>query len=372
MKIAIDIRHLCVPNPTGINRFTLEVIPELARLAPDIRFLLFASGSAKALSYLPSWQAPNICITRKQTPNRLISAMMLLKSGPTLEDFLPERPDKWWFPNINIIRTALPYLITLHDLSFEFYPEFFTCKDRLWHAAARPQQLANGAQKIFAVSAHTKRDIVRHYGIPPKKITVTPLGVHSVFHPESEPSDKNFLRSHSITFPYFLSICSIEPRKNIESIIQAYELWRSRLQTTNYKLQTTHLLIAGSYGWKSKHIFSQIKNSPYKNCIHVLGYIPEKHKPALYRQASAFIFPSFYEGFGLPVLEALACGTKIIASFSGSLPEIAGNNALYIDPYNVRDLAMALSEIEHIPVPDSIHAQQFSWHKTAQKMLTQM
>lgn len=380
MKVAIDIRHLCSPNPSGIGRYTIEVIQELAKQAQDIRFLLFASGSANALSYLPNFSAPNIFLTRKKTPNRLLSVYLHWPNGPSLEDFLPEQPDIWWFPNINICKTKLPYVLTVHDLSFLLYPEFFTRKDLAWYKAAKTHQLIKNAKTLLAVSNNTKKDIEHLFDISGEYIFVTPLGVAKRFNTHIEPSDKNFLLLHKISFPYFLSLCSLEPRKNIESIIEAYEIWMSSSQNLTFRtfsrkegtnMEHCHLVIAGAYGWKSKHIFSMIEKSPYKKCIHLLNYIPEKHKPALYRQAKAFIFPSFYEGFGLPVAEALACGTKVIASFTGSVPEIASDQALYVDPYNVSDIAQAMHSVEHIQKPKSDFAKQFSWSKTAKLTLDQ-
>jgi len=382
MKIAIDVRHLCAPRTSGIGRYTIELIKEMANQAPKIRFLLFAAGSQNTLSHLPDFKASNIFITRKQTPNRIISALLRLPNGPALEDFLPEQPDLWFFPNINIIRTKLPYVITVHDLSFDIYPEFFTRKDRSWYKAAKTKDLIKNAKHILAVSDNTKQDLTSRFQIPDSKITVTHLGADKNYHPKTEPCDKNFLLLNKIKFPYFLSLCALEPRKNIESILEAYEIWRDQKPQRFNDSTTPHLVVAGGYGWKAKHIFKLVEKSKYNNCIHLIGYVEEKHKPALYRNATAFVFPSFYEGFGLPVVEAAACGAKIITSFSGSLPEVAPENAIFIDPYNVSDLVKAFDQItispiasvsyERIAIRPYILPPEFSWKITAQKTLEQL
>jgi glycosyltransferase involved in cell wall biosynthesis len=311
--------------------------------------------------------------------NRLLYALLRSPSGKHLEDFLPEVPDVWLFPNINILRTKLPYAMTVHDVSFLLYPEFFTRKDRAWYRVAGAEKLIKRAASIFAVSDRTKNDLIEYVGVNKDRVHVTPLGVGDVYHEKELPSDRSYLTSHKIRFPYFLTLSTLEPRKNLESVVEAYSTWRAR-DLLGVK---PHLVIAGGRGWKTSGLDQIIERSAFKNDIHLIGYVPEAHKPALYRHAEALIFPSFYEGFGLPPLEASRCGTPIIASFSASLPEVLGDGAIYVDPYNVTDLVQAIEVVMNTKLNKKVHLcpdrdisephhmtdKRFSWLQTAKKTL---
>ncbi|MFH1767046.1 MAG: glycosyltransferase family 1 protein [Patescibacteria group bacterium] len=371
MIVGVDIRHLAAPNPSGIGIYTLNVIREMARSAPEVRFLLFASGSEQARANLPKFDEPNIALCVVRWPNRIVSSLLKIPKGPGLEDMMYEKPDVWFFPNLNIIRTRLPYVVTIHDMSFRIFPEFFTQKDLAWHRAVNAKRLLKKATHVVAVSESTKHDLEKYYQISKDKITVAYHGAQKRFHNSEEPQDKNFLREHNIDFPYLLSLCTLEPRKNIESILEAYDDWQESNQNE------THLVIAGGAGWKTDGIEEVFEKLKHQDKIHFLGYVPDNHKPALYRHASALLFPSFYEGFGLPALEAMASGTPVITSFTGSMPEVVGDAAIMVDPYNVSDLKQALDELmSDVELRKKLidsgikRAQKFTWEKTAKKTLS--
>ncbi len=352
----------------------------MTKMAPDDYFTLFAAGSSETLAKLPKFSGRNIELIKEETPNRALSAKLHF-TAHTLEDFLPKQPDLWFFPNINIIKTHRPYVITMHDLSFELFPRFFRIKDRIWHRAAAPQSLAEHAELIFAVSENTKHNLSALWGIGEDSIVSTPLGVDDRFETKEQPCDKNYLQSHSIDYPYILSLCTLEPRKNIETIVEAYEIWRE--QNTEHRTQPKalslskgtqntepHLVIAGGRGWKNDYLHKRIRSSRYSSDIHVLGYIKENHKPTLYRHAELFLFPSFFEGFGLPIVEAMASGTQVITSFTGSMQEVGKEHVIFVDPYNVHDLVHAIDvglKTDHNLGP---HIPSiFSWNAAAMRTL---
>lgn len=370
MKIGIDIRHLTNPNPSGVGHYTLQLIHEMAQANPGDRFLLFAAGSKRVLEHLPEFTQPNIKIESAQIPNRILFSLLRLPLGPSLEDFMQEKPDVWLFPNLNLVRTRKPYVLSMHDLSFELYPEFFRRKTLLWHTLSRPRTLCQNARAILAVSESTKRDLTNMFHIDPSKITVTPLGVDRTFTPEEDKNDRKILNAYGIKNDFLLSLCTLEPRKNLPSVIEAFE----EIATEHIELQ---LVLAGGSGLKQEQLTEMITNSPVADRIIVTDYVSQKETPVLFRHATVFLFPSFYEGFGLPCLEAMASGTPVITSFTGSLPEVVADAAIMIDPYNISDLTQALKELlgESQKTPPALQsilsqrglerAKKFSWKTTA-------
>lgn len=373
MKIAVDIRCLTDRRLTGVGWYTLNLVEHMAGQALFDEFLLFASGTNDTLDRLPSIRAKNVRVIECPIPNRLFTAYLASPLASSLENFLPEKPDVWLFPNPNVIKTQLPYLVTIHDLTLSMFPQFFTLKDHAKERLIKSKRLAQGAHQVLAVSQSTANDLAQHWRIATNRITVTPLGVdHAIYGAREQPSDRSFRAAYDLNRPYLLSLATQEPRKNLESVIEAYSIFRKEGGNP------LPLVLAGGKGWRSS-IANCIRSSAYRKDIRILGYTPEKHKPALYRGATAFLFPSFYEGFGLPVLEAMSCGTPVVASFAGSLHEVAQDAALYVDPFNVNDLVQAL----HILLDPQhgastrnalrdravIQAKNFDWQNTAARTL---
>lgn len=369
MKIAIDIRHLTHPQPSGVGLYTLHLIRAMARLAPDDEFVVFASGSKATLERLPVLSAPNIHVARVAIPNRVLFTLLTLPGGPSLESFLPTPVDAWLFPDANIIRTKLPYAVTVHDLSHELFPQFSTAKTRLRNRFADVRNLAEHAGVILAVSHSTARDLALRFGMSGDHIAVTPLGVGPQYSASRAPSDRNYQLGYGLHTPYILALSTLEPRKNLDGLIEAYSAFRAQ---SGKKIR---LAIGGGKGWKYRHILDAAAASAFAHDITFLGYVHEKHKPALYRGASAFVFPSFYEGFGLPVLEAMACGTPVITSNTSSLPELVDDAGILVDPFNITDLTAAFIELLDTQGGDALRAmfakkgperaRQFHWDKTA-------
>ncbi|MFZ2681623.1 MAG: glycosyltransferase family 1 protein [Patescibacteria group bacterium] len=370
MRIALDIRSLTDENITGVGVYALNLVEALAKVAPQHEFVLFASGSLDVLSRLPDFKAPNVKIVKLRLPNRLLFLLMLLTGGPKLDRFLPDKPDVWIFTKFNIFKTDLPYILTIHDLAFEIFPKFVTFKEKLHNRIVGLRSITQAAAGLLAVSESTASDLKERWQIPGSKIHVTPLGVDGQkFTQREQASDRAFRATYDLNRPYILALATQEPRKNLKSVVEAYNLYRQRHG------QPLPLVLIGGAGWKNTPFKKSLADSPYAQDIHVLGYVPEKHKPALYRGAWMFVFPSFYEGFGLPVLEAMACGTPVITSATSALPEIVGPAAILIDPFNVNDLASALLQgldsehgqklRDHLRAEGLKQAPKFSWEQTA-------
>lgn len=371
LRIAVDIRHLATPLHTGVAQYTISLLHALIPLAPHIHFTLFSSGKLAAREHVPVFPYENCTHIHLQTSNRLLAFRSLFSPNFALEQLLPHEIDAWFFPNLNFIRTNKPYTLTIHDISFALFPHFFTLKQRLWHTLVHPKRLFTHASHLFAVSNNTKIDAVQLFDIPETKISVTHLGIPPAILVEQPNNNPERLAQLGITFPYFLTLSSFEPRKNLLRLILAYNHFRHTTQMKN----PPHFVLAGGGGWKEKPLQKLIASSPYKNDIHLLRRFLESDKPLLYKNAVAFLFPSIYEGFGLPPLEALACGTPVIVSQTSSLPELFGEKAMLINPLAPHDFAFAMEQMfnqqirERYQKSSDAIRQTFTFHKTAQKTL---
>ncbi|RLC86644.1 MAG: glycosyltransferase family 1 protein [Chloroflexi bacterium] len=256
-------------------------------------------------------------------------------------------------------------LLTVHDLSFLRYPEAFVPKLRRYLMRVVPRSVAR-ANLVLADSAHTRSDIVSLLGVPPDKVQVLYSGVHPRFRPQPEPGEAERIRARYglDERPYVLSVGTVQPRKNYVRLIRAF----ARLEPN------AQLVIAGGQGWLYEDIFAEAEK--HGNCVRVLGFVGEADLPALYRNAALFAFPSLYEGFGLPVLEAMACGVPVVCSHTSSLPEVAGDAALLVDPLDTDGLAKAMArvledaELRREMIARGLEqAARFTWERAARQLL---
>jgi glycosyltransferase involved in cell wall biosynthesis len=274
-------------------------------------------------------------------------------------------------PNSNFcaISKKTKLFLTVHDLSFEHYKQTFSWKRRVWHFFVNPRLLAQKAYHIFAVSKATKSDLNVTYGINKEKITVTLNGPSFVGGKYSRNSIELIKTKEKYKLPYkfILYFGTIEPRKNITNIVKAYNLMRTQNDNIKHKL-----VIAGSDGWNGEKIFSAVETSKFYDDIIILKNVPEEDKEIIYTLASVFIYPSFFEGFGFPPLEAMINHIPIITSNTTSLPEIVGKHAIMIDPLRVDEVLYALQSVvvdktlQNILVTNvEEHIKHFQWKKSA-------
>jgi glycosyltransferase involved in cell wall biosynthesis len=362
-RIAIDIRPLLDRQLTGVGFALLEALREiLPHASPTREYILFATGTRETLERLPPLpQNAHVRIVTRRIPNKLAMMYSLLRPD-ALDILVGEVFDAWWFPNWTIIATKKPYALTVHDASFTHTPHFYPWKNRLLIKLARPNAAAKRARYCITVSPHTAEDIQFLWGISPSRIHVAPLGVdHTTFSIREQASDRSYRAGYDLNRPYILSLATHEARKNIVGLIEGYQAARMKLPSL------PPLVLAGT----RRHSLPEELLSH----VHVLGYVPAKHRPALLRGAQALLFPSFNEGFGLPVLEALACGTPVITSVATPPSSLFRTGVFPVDPYNVHDIARAL--MEAISSPHDISQKQrlqdqtlpFTWKSHAQVLL---
>lgn len=259
-------------------------------------------------------------------------------------------------------------VITIHDLTPILFPDTFNSMIVLLHKRLLPRTLKN-ANRIITVSNSTKNDLISLFKIPKEKIRVIFNGVDEKFKPLSNKEIKKVKQKYSLNFPFILYVGTLEPRKNIPSLIKAF-----------YKFKKTNplykLVIAGKKGWKYNEIFETIDKLNLQNDIVFTGYILDNDLPALYNAADLFVYVSIYEGFGLPPLEAMACGTPVITSNTSSLPEIVDDAGIMVDPYDIDGLSNAIFKVltdeglkTKMIKKGFEKAKMFSWEKCARETL---
>lgn len=369
MRILIDVRHLNHPEQSGVGEYTTQLLKALFEIDQNNEYVLLSSGSTRDPSLAELAQDDKRKQIHLPTPNKLLNLRTALLKHPTFNWHVREPIDLIFLPNLNIasLPTDIPTVLTLHDLSWHFFPEFYSRKMQLWHRAVQPATLVEQARHILTPSTSTTQDVKDVFGVDDAKVTTIPHGVDSSFSPTMQARDHGVRSRLKLPKQFALFVGTIEPRKNLLGLIEGVRRYR---ETTRDDL---HLVLSGKWGWRAHQIKHQLRKYPW---VHYLGYVASEDKPALYRSARVFIWPSIYEGFGLPVLEAMATGVPVITSRISSLPELTGGAAILIDPYHVIDITEALRTVlGSTPLQAKLkergleRAKNFSWRKTAQKTL---
>lgn len=336
MKIGVDIRCLMESQYSGISEYTYNLLKNIFQTDSTNQYVLFYNSSKQP--NVPDFDFPNVEFKEYKFPNKIFNLSLRFLKIVEI-DKLIGGVDVFLIPNflfLNLSKNVRKILI-VHDLSFELYPEFFTIKKRLWHKLIGPKQMCEQADTIIAISENTKNDIVKIYGINPDKIKVIYQGIASNFFEQINDTEKvRVKKKYNLPDNYIFYLGNLEPRKNVETLLKAFELVEDK---------NIHLVLAGSKAWKYKNIDNLYNNSSAKDRIKFLGYVDSRDKPVLYNLAKAFVYPSIYEGFGLPPLEAAASGTPVISSFNSSLVEAVGDSGLLIDPNNYNELAKVIDKL---------------------------
>lgn len=264
----------------------------------------------------------------------------------------------------------IPSIITLHDVSYLTHPEFFPEYEQLKMRLLMPLSIKK-ARKIITVSQFSKEEISRTYKEAEDKICVVYNGISDEFKPASDIKIQQTLKKYRICTPYILTVSNLQPRKNLKGLIDSF----SRILKKN-KNFPCRLVIAGKKLWLYDEIFSKIQKSDFKERIIITGYLDNSDLISLYSGAEMFVYVSFYEGFGFPPLEAMACGCPVITSNTSSLPEITGNSAILVHPENCEEIAVAMEKLYYdknlkyeLKQKGIQQARKFQWKTCAEKTL---
>ncbi len=338
-RIAIDYTP-AYEQTAGIGRYARELTAALGELDAGYDYRLFVAGARRA--QLPQAPAPNFHWKPTPLTPRWLARIWQRARIPLPVNFFTGRIDLFHATDF-VLPPTLPgtvSLLTVHDLSFERVPAAASPPLKAYLDVVVPRSVAL-ADHVLADSEATKADLVALYDTPAEKITVLYSGVGLRFRPvEDRGALEKALHKHGLGgINYILSVGTVQPRKNYSRVIEALAQLRSQGLDLHYA-------IAGGRGWLDAEMKRTIARSDMTDFVHLLGFAEDKQLPALYSGARMLLMPSLYEGFGLPLLEAMACGTPVITSNLSSLPEVAGEAALLVNPYDVSAIGDAIRAIE--------------------------
>ena len=368
MKIAIDVRTV-TPVRSGVGNYVLHLLRGLYSVAPEEDFFLVG-------------QPANLKVIGENASSDLLHQTGISHESHPVGDlwehfYLPKvlkenRVDVMHGPAtlVPLLPAGYATVVTIHDLVAFLFPETIPRKYALYMRWLITR-VVKRADRIISVSENTKQDLIQVLGVRPNKITV----VHEAAQPGFSPvEDRDLLdkvaRRYGIDGPFVYHVGNIEPRKNLVRLIRAFLLMRSR---TKRKVK---LVITGQKGWLTGRLFKALDGKDLHEDVVFTGYVPHQDLPLLMNAAEAFVFPSLYEGFGLPALEAMRCGTPVVTSNISSLPEIVGKAAVLVDPYDEKSIAAGLQSVvedqdlrRELSHKGLAQAELFSWEKAAEETL---
>lgn len=366
VSIAIDVRSLCDARPSGVGHALFEILRVWPKSNNEI--VLFSCGRTPPRLPRSMTERPNVRTVHRTIPNKVVNALIALRLI-SLERLVGRSIDAVWFPNTGFLpKTRARRILTVHDLAFHIMPETYTWKHRLRYCVTRAISDIRTADALIAISASTARDVATLK--PHGRIVTIPHGVdHECFSPQARLDDDAWLKRQNIRKPYLLFLATIEPRKNVPSVVEAFDAVADEHPSLT-------LVIAGGHGWKRASFDRTLSHARHRERIRVLGYIEDEVRPALLRHALALCLPSRYEGFGMQVLEAMACGTPVVCSNNSGLLEVAGAAAVFVRAGDIAQLTRVLTEmVQNTTLRDRLcargreQAQMFSWERAAQDTL---
>ncbi len=384
MRIAIDYTA-AVHQGGGIGRYTKGLVKALMSLDRQNEYTLFVAGqigtqdtqcTTHDTGYKPDLDIPsNFRLKSIPVSDRVLNIVWHRLRLPLPVEAFTGKADVFHSPDFVLpLVWRARAIVTVHDLSFMRTPQCAEPSLRAYLNKVVPRSIQR-ADLILADSHNTKRDIIELLGVDARKIQVVPAGVGERFHPiDDEATLEKVRRRYHLEEPFILSVSTLEPRKNFTGLIEAYAQLierGSQIQRIPHKL-----VIAGAKGWLYEEIFATVERLGLAERVIFPGFVAEEDLPALYNLADLLAFPSLYEGFGLPPLEAMACGTPVVTSNSSSLPEIVGGVGIMVEATDTEGLVEAMrralqdGELRRSMIEKGLEqAKKFSWRKAAEKLL---
>ncbi len=367
-RVGLDAIALLSPL-TGIGQYTWHLARELRELLPRPPLLFYGAGWSEELRSQP---LPTFAAGAKQALARLIPRPYVLSRFLMQRRFDAGSRDLALYhePNYLAFRFAGPTVVTVHDLSWIRFPEMHPA-DRVRLMDSTMPRVVRDAAHIVVDSEFVRREVMEHYGLPAHKVTSVALGVAPDFKPRGAAECEPVLARHGLRHgEYILAVGTLEPRKNLATVIDAYSTLPEALR------RERPLAVVGMHGWRMERMPERMRALAAAGQVRVLGYVPQPDLPCVYAGARLFAYPSIYEGFGLPPLEAMATGVPVIASSRASLPEVVGEAGLLVEALDVAALAQAMRSIledaglAHVLAQAGpVQAGRFTWARCARDTL---
>ena len=364
MLIGVDGNEANIKNRVGSGQYAYELLQQFAKIK-DHQFLVYLKG--QPLQDLPH-QSENFKY-QFFGPARLWTQIAL-----PFRLLLTKKPDVFFsMTHYGPRFSKVPYVITIFDLSYLHFPGMFKKSDLYQLRSWTKYSITNSAH-IIAISQTTKNDIIKNYQVDPIKITVTHLGYDQKFKPQTKNVIEKIKKKYKITGDYLVFVGTLQPRKNLEKLLEAFN---NLTQSTELKTQKLHLVIAGKKGWLYDSIFAKVKDLNIEHKTVFTDYVPDEDLSALISGAKAYVLPSLWEGFGIPVIEAQACGVPVVVSNTSSLPEIVGESGVLIDPESVASISEGIKKVltdqnlrKVLISRGEQNIKRFSWAKCASETLS--
>jgi glycosyltransferase involved in cell wall biosynthesis len=364
LRIAIDA-HSVGTGLGGNETYATNLIEALAEVDQTNLYTLYVTRKEAVDRFTNRW--PNFSV-RPTLPHTPLIRIPLILSAELRRQPVDVLHVQFTAPPFS----PCPVVVSIHDLSFEHFPETFKWRSR-HQLKATVRRSARAAARVIALSEYAKRDIVTTYAIPADRIKAIPLAASDRFRPVTDVQElKRVRQTYGIEGEYILTVGAIQPRKNLARLIAAY----ARLRRTRPEVNLPKLVLAGKCAWLFEETLRTIKELQLTESVLVTGYVPENDLPALYSGAICFVYPSYFEGFGLPPLEAMQCGVPVITGDRTSLPEVVGDAALLVDPFDVDALAAAINRLisdsslrAELTAKGLERAKLFDWLETARQTL---
>ena len=365
MIIGIDASAL-PPQPVGAGNYIIHLVRVLAALKSEDEFTVFAQSGGRELIALSEETACRWVIVPNMKP------AVRLVWEQTLFPRLVSQSRVELLHSLHYTRPiGLPCasVVTFHDMTFFLYPRLHTRAKRIFFQLAM-QISARRADALIADSESTRQDAIRLLGIPPQKIYTALLGVDDAYRPISDQRALEAVRlKYNLPPDFILYVGLVEPRKNLPLLIRAFR------KLIDLKTET-RLVIAGRLGWMYTQVVQLIETLGVKDKVSLIGYVPTQDLPLVYNLASVFVYPTLYEGFGLPVLEAMACGVPVVTTEISSLPEIIDDAGILVPANDEAALTLAIQSVltdralsRRLAILGLERASQFTWERTAQQTL---
>ncbi|HIE37494.1 MAG TPA: glycosyltransferase family 1 protein [Anaerolineales bacterium] len=363
MSIYIDV-SAAVHRRAGLGRYAESLARALVAAHPD-RYGLFYNREQGVEPLRGLEHLPTRTVAMGYKPWRMLVWLgQLARTG--FDRLLPDARLFHATEHLLLPLRGLPTVLTVHDLIFRHLPAHHKPLNR-WYLNLTMPLYCRRATHIIAVSQQTRRDLVTAYAVPPEKVTVVHEAAAPRFRPQPPETVAAVRARYNLPDRYLLFVGTIEPRKNLARLLAAFEAVYAEGLTDG-------LVIVGKRGWLYEGFFARLETSPARRAVLLPGYVPDDDLPAIYAGAQALVLPSLYEGFGLPVLEAMACGTPVAASNRSSIPEVGGEAALYFDPTDTDEIFETIHTLlsdaglrGKMQEQGASHAARFSWERMAQE-----